>query len=108
MFILRDPSQSLQWPVQVSIPQDGGGIRRYQFTGHFKVLLQAELEQVVEDDERFIAAMLVGWGDDLCDENQAPIPYSDVVREKLAAISYIKHAIITAYWQLSAGRTAKN
>ena len=108
MFVLREPSQSLKWPVKVSIPQDGGGVRTYQFTGHFKVLIQQELEQVVEDDARFIDAMLVGWGDDLCDENNEPLPYADATREKLAAITYIKNAIITAYWELAAGRAAKN
>ena len=108
MFKLREPEQSLKWPVKVSVPRDGGGVNEYEFTGHFRVLLQQELEQVQHNDEKLINAVLVGWEKNLCDENDEPVPFDEKARARLAAIPYVKLAIIAAYWELSAGRASKN
>lgn len=42
-----DPAPTIEWPVTVSIPVDGGETAEYQFTGIFKRLSDAELDEVL-------------------------------------------------------------
>lgn len=42
-----DPAPIIEWPVTVSIPVDGGETAEYQFTGIFKRLSDAELDEVL-------------------------------------------------------------
>ena len=46
-----DPAPTIEWPVTVSIPVDGGGKAEFQFTGIFKRLSDAELDEVLGVDE---------------------------------------------------------
>ena len=46
-----DPAPTIEWPVIVSIPVDGGGNAEFQFTGIFKRLSDAELDEVLGVDE---------------------------------------------------------
>lgn len=45
-----DPAPTIEWPVTVSIPVDGGETAEYQFTGIFKRLSDAELDEVLGID----------------------------------------------------------
>lgn len=46
-----DPAPTIEWPVTVSIPVDGGETAEYQFTGIFKRLSDAELDEVLGIDK---------------------------------------------------------
>lgn len=42
-----DPAPTIEWPVTVVIPVDGGETAEYQFTGIFKRLPEADLDEVL-------------------------------------------------------------
>ena len=46
-----DPAPTIEWPVTVSIPVDGGETAEYQFTGIFKRMSEAELDEVLGVDD---------------------------------------------------------
>lgn len=50
MFVI-DPSPTIEWPVTVSIPVDGGEIADFQFTGIFRRLSDAELDKMLGAEE---------------------------------------------------------
>ncbi len=109
MFILRETNQPIKWPVTISIPVDGGTVQSFGFTAHF---LPHDAEQLAAlsklSDQEFVAAILPGWESDLVDEHNQPLPFSAVTRDRLARTTWIKRAIITAYYQMLAGLPAKN
>jgi len=109
MFIVRNEKQPIKWPVTVSVPQDGGGIREYKFTAFFQMLTADQIKEFEnEGDEAYIEKILVGWGTDLVDEESTPIPFSDEMRNKLAQMTNVKLGIVNAYWNLIRGVKAKN
>jgi hypothetical protein len=110
MFVLREETAPLHWPVKVSRPLSGGKTDSSGgFTAYFRVLPEAEIEALKDaPDREVLAAILVGWGEDLVDAEQRPLPYSAETRNKLAAVPYLKGAILRAYWDMLAGREAKN
>lgn len=46
VFVI-DPAPTIKWPVIVSLPADGGEVVEYQFTGIFKRLSEAELDEIL-------------------------------------------------------------
>jgi len=110
MFILRDDNEPIKWPVKIHRPLSGGRVeKRHGFTGHFRVYDSEQLTDIGRlPDVEFVSHILVGWDDDLVDEHKQPIPFSDDTRDKLARTTYIKAAIFNAYWDMMAGREAKN
>jgi len=110
MFVLREETEPLHWPVRISRPLSGGKIdKRFGFTAHFRVLPVEQLDKLRRaGDREIIAQILVGWEPDLCDEHSQPLPFSAETRDRLAGIAYIKLAILEAYWEMMSGREAKN
>jgi len=45
-----DPAPTIEWPVTVDIPVDGGASAAFQFTGVFKRLPEAELDKLLGVD----------------------------------------------------------
>lgn len=109
MFVVRKHDQPVKWPVKVSRPEDEGKVSRHGFTAHFLVKSQAELEEISGvGNQAFLAKIWVGWSEDLRGADNESLPFSEAARDELAGITYVAGAVISAYWEMMAGRAAKN
>ena len=55
MFHLYQPDH-IEWPVSVDLPVKGGVKKAYKFTGHFRVLDQAECQEIQEQHNQLVIA----------------------------------------------------
>lgn len=97
------------WPVMVSVPQDGGNVRKQSFTAHFQVLPGPEFSAIYDkggNDEDLLRSVVTGFGSDLQDQQGIVIPFSPENLEELIAVSYVRSAMVSAYLDLSNGRKA--
>lgn len=109
MFRLKEPDEPTEWPVTVHVPQAGGKTAKHRFTAHFR-WLDAEAWQAAafDGDQALLREVLVGWGEDLRDEHGEPIPFSSEQRDRLARITFVRRAVVTAYGEFIQGRAAGN
>jgi hypothetical protein len=59
--------------------------------------LMERLRGEPEEEKAHLRRVFVGWGQDLVDQDNKPIPYSDEVREQLLGFPEIRRALMTAY-----------
>ncbi len=109
MFVLREINEPIKWPVEISRPLSGGKVETHGFTAHLMPLDTVALGELSRlPDAEFIIYILLGWEEDLVDEQQQPIPFSPAARDKLARTTWIKRAILAAYQEMLAGLPSKN
>lgn len=93
------------WPVKVSVPQDGGGVSEETFTARFRLLDDAEMATVEahkEPAKELIRKALVGFGKD------AGAEFSPELLEQMLARGFVRIAFNRAYGEFSMGVAAKN
>ncbi len=84
-------------PVTVCVPVDGGHIDQ-TFKATFRVLDAGQLSDdssvdgQMEDLRRVLVSM-----DDLVDENDQPVSYSEALRDQLIALPFVRIALISTY-----------
>ncbi len=108
MFKIEKP-KAIKWPVTVSSPRDGGNTVKATFTGEFKMISPAEFNAIYSNggtDEDLIRNVVTGFGDDLHDEFGNPMAFNEENLNMIAAVPYIRAAIISAYLELSQGKKA--
>jgi len=89
MFKKAPASSTYDWPIVVNVPENGGTWSRHTFTGIFKRFTKEEAdaltERIGEDKPNgeayepldLVAEVMVGWSNDVVDDNDQPIPYSE-------------------------------
>lgn len=86
--------------VTVSAPTEGGQITS-SFTGRFKAIPVSEAQKFnhysPEDTTNYLRAIFIGWGEDLADEDGNPIAYSDMARDDLIDMAYVRQGVLNAY-----------
>lgn len=131
MFIIQtEKDKTIQWPVKVEVPADGGKLKKFEFTGTFRLLdddakdaLAAKTKDMSSDPETEagsnawkeasvdnILAFMAGWSG-VVDANKTPIEFSRV--NLLAAVRSqngisILRAITTAIGEIATGHITKN
>lgn len=111
MFKLAQ-QRSIEWPVTVNIPVDGGKTQKAKFTGEFLVLSQDEIDAVVLGrDERgrvdLLDVVLTGWRDDVRNEAGEELPFTDENKAALIGIPYVRAGLFAAYGEIQNGRGAR-
>lgn len=98
---------SIEWPVNVEVPQDGGRTTKHSFSAVFRVLPQEEITSLAENNEDpvFLSEVLIGWSG-VADESGTPIEYSDEMKAKLLSIPYVRRAVLVAFFEASNGKAA--
>lgn len=104
-----EPQKTVQWPVTVNIPQDGGRIKKNTFTAEFELLPQNEFNAIYREDggndEDLLRRALVGWVD-VGDADGNPIDFNEDARELMIRIPYVRNALVTAYLECTLGKEA--
>lgn len=102
--------RTVEWPVTVHIPQDGGKTTKATFTAEFEVLEQAQIDDIVmgRDPEHtdLLAAALIGWKG-VADEAGAELPFTPEHKRALLEITYVRTALFAAHAQLHRGEAAR-
>lgn len=131
MFIIQaEKDKTIQWPVKVDVPTDGGKLKKFEFTGTFRLLdddakdaLAAKTKDLAVDPETEagsnawketsvdnILEFLSGWSG-VVDANKAPIEFNRA--NLLSAVRSpngisILRAITTAIGEVATGHITKN
>ena len=109
MFKLAE-TNTIWWPVRVSIPRDGGKVVTVTFEAEFEIIAQKEQNDIYAEggtDVDLARRILRGWKDG---QVEAPdggaLEVTDENRERLIQIPYVRAGITTAYLQAALGREA--
>ncbi|MGH6879278.1 hypothetical protein [Hypericibacter sp.] len=109
MFVL-DAKRIVKWPVDVDQPVDGGGTETRQFTAHFQLLPQSEIDAVFAGngtDATLLNQVLVGWGG-ITIEDGGEIRFDEIRRAALVDIPYVRRGLMRAYIACISGVKRKN
>lgn len=131
MFVIRSSEEEIviEWPVAVELPVNGGGVKKFEFSGTFARLSETELEKLAEEAAQaaslrsladapkanadaitFFSKVMRGWNG-VQDESGKPVKFSPAALESVLT-SRDGMAVAIALWrahnQLRAGAKAKN
>ena len=105
MFKLAE-IKSVEWPVQVNIPQDGGRTVTSTFTGIFEPLDQDEIDDILKGGGDLIARAFKGWTKGVADEAGKDIESTPENVARMRKIAYVRAALWKAFEELQNGRAA--
>ncbi|MGQ8367139.1 hypothetical protein [Glaciecola sp. 1036] len=99
----------ITWPVTIKAPVDGGQTQEFTCSAEFEIIDQDEYNALINDDIAFLCRVVVGFGNDIAEEDGTPIPYNQKNKLRLfKAGGYIRLGFIDAYHRASAGIAEKN
>lgn len=89
------------WPVVALVPSLEGQVE-LKFTGIFQLVPEQELRDAVAADpgrgDAIVSHMtLIGWKDDLTSGGK-PVEYSEVARDELLSLNFMRYAVASAYY----------
>ena len=102
MFVLRDAKTTLEWPVFVNTPSNGG-VDVCEFTAVFQELDIDEAQALSKQgDVAFMQRILVDWKD-VTDQHGKPIALTDEVRKQICKTAYLVEAVVKTYFLMLRG-----
>ncbi|MGB0919877.1 MAG: hypothetical protein ACPG06_07860 [Alphaproteobacteria bacterium] len=129
LFVLPTAQRpfEINWPVEFTVPEDGGGAAPQTIMARFRVLPHSEVSRLLGFDllQRaeetpnplsqkaftgpvdLLQAVLVG-AEGLADPAGNPLPFSDEVRDQMIDTPFLRNALIKAYRRCSEGAAEKN
>jgi hypothetical protein len=106
-------SDTFTWPIEVSIPADGGKFVKETFDAVFERYsqqqihdLRAEIEDRKLTDADFARRVVKGWRG--VTEDGAEVPFSVVAFDQLLNVPNTAAAIVVGFMEAHAGATRKN
>lgn len=113
MFVLKK-NGSYTWPVNFSIPSDGGKHEKKTFELNFKRISQTKLKEYLEkiekekaSDEDFCREVITGWKG-IQDEDGNEISFSESALDELLDFPVLAKEIVTTYIKSLDGAKVKN
>lgn len=111
MFVVTTEHE-FTWPVTVKVPQDGGTYARFSFAARFRQLSKEEREEIrgprAVDDSAIVRKAVIGWDDQIVDEDRNPVPFSREALDALIDVPYVLQAFARAYTEAMYGLKEKN
>lgn len=92
--------------VKVHVPVDGGHIEQ-EFTARFRVVPWSELQDAERDPAEQVRRVWVGW-EGIVDDNDQPIPFSDIMRDRFIDMLFVRVPVLTAYVSAVSGAKRGN
>jgi len=99
----------VEWPVVISVPQDGGKVRKHEARVQFEYLEQAEVDEVLAsgNDTDLMVRAVKGWPEgQFQDEKGEALAFSPENLARLMQTQYVRLAFVAAHLQLQNGREA--
>lgn len=113
MFVLNK-SGTYSWPINFSIPSDGGKQEKKPFDVIFKRLPQSKIKELIDgadvgkvNDNDFCKEVIVGWKG-IQYEDGGDVPFSVSSLDDLLDYPMLAKAIVTTYLDSLAGAKVKN
>ena len=107
MFVLKKVS-SYKWPVDVSLPVDGGKFAKQTFTAVFRKMSRSAFNNLIDEgDDALVAEIVESW-EGIQDEHGDELVCNDQNREMLFDDPYVMRAVIQAYTDSITGAAEKN
>jgi len=116
MFKLDDNEETIirNWPVIINVPQDGGATQKQEITADFLLLPQDQLDELASasrDGEGSIDAdilrRVVKRLGGVADAEGKALDYTSELLERVIKKTYVRSALVSTYFEVSAGRKAK-
>jgi hypothetical protein len=108
MFKIAD-KRTVEWPVLIAVPQDGGKVRKFEARVEFEYLQQSEVDEALNggNETDLMMRAVKGWPDgQFQDETGANLPFTPENLARLLQIQYVRMAFVAAHLQLQQGREA--
>ncbi|GAB5378964.1 MAG: hypothetical protein Alis3KO_01010 [Aliiglaciecola sp.] len=101
---------TVSWPVTLSVPTDGGKIQEQRCHAVFDVLDQATYQKVItKGDVAFLMRVVVGFGEDIQDENGQPLACNKQNKKALfGGPAWRRTGFIAAYMEAATGHVVEN
>jgi hypothetical protein len=107
MFVLKKVS-SYKWPVDVSLPVDGGKFAKQTFTAVFRKMSRSAFNNLIDEgDDALVAEIVESW-EGIEDEHGDELVYNAENRALLFDDPYVMRAVIQAYTDSITGAAEKN
>lgn len=114
MFVMKT-AVSYRWPVEVSLPVDGGQFQKSTFDVTFRRLGASRVKEIqdgimsetISDDRTLAREIVEGW-QGVNDEHGQPLPFSEQSFTELLEITGTAAAIIKAWYASLNGAPRKN
>lgn len=114
MFKIADDDTKIikSRPVVINIPGDGGAITKADITADFIILPQSEIDDLiaasreVDGDADILRKVWCGWSG-VQDASGNTLDYSEAARDKLLDITYVRSALLQAYFKSASGEKAQ-
>jgi hypothetical protein len=117
MFKLDDNEETIirNWPVIISVPQDGGAVQKNEISADFLLLPQDELDELMAasreseggstdmDILRRVVKRITG----VADADGKALDYTPELLDRLLNKSFIRSALVTTYFEAASGKKAK-
>jgi hypothetical protein len=108
MFKVSNNRVVKDWPVIISVPQDGGRVMKYEAKADFEIIAQPEQDAIYANngnDVTLLNRTVVGWPDgQFQGADESPLLFNDESKAQLFAISYVRQAFTAAYLLAFNGR----
>lgn len=106
-FVLKKVS-TYKWPVEVSVPIDGGRFKKETFTAIFKKMSRSAFNELIDEgDDALVDEIIEGW-EGIKDEDGEEVAFCDVTKKELFDDPYVLRALIQSYTDSITGATEKN
>ncbi len=111
MFKLQDQTE-YDWPVEINQPTDGGDKLVARCTIRYRVASQDDQDAFAMrqiDETTFARQIVVGWGDDVGDEDGSPLAFNEDNRDRFLNVPYVRSSVVMAYLKsINGAAQAKN
>ena len=106
-FVLKKVS-TYKWPVEVSVPVDGGKFKKETFTAIFKKMSRSAFNELIDEgDDALVDEIIEGW-EGIKDEDGEDVPFCAGTKKELFDDPYVLRALIESYTNSITGAAEKN
>ena len=106
-FVLKKVS-TYKWPVEVSVPVDGGKFKKETFTAIFKKMSRSAFNELIDEgDDALVDEIIEGW-EGVKDEDGEDVPFCAGTKKELFDDPYVLRALIESYTNSITGAAEKN
>lgn len=117
MSLKLGQAKSYKWPVEWTIPADGGRQQTLGFEVEFKRLEQKRIDEIYDtaisgggkiSDDDLVREVVVGWGNNVLDEHDSPLSFTPSNLNLVMNIQGARAATVRAFFQSIIGAKEKN